>query len=145
MSATMQRLLTRSEQTGFLARHPAVAARVAITKTAMLGGAYDVNYYDYAYLPWYVTFKFPGIIEPIGIQVDDASYGLVTIQPAPDGEIYFSGWTDHDLHTEIPTEGTGAYQPPPGPGPLDDLKWLLYAGLAVAVVGVAVSARSKRG
>lgn len=136
---TMQRYLTRTEQAGFLARHPVVAAQVATTKAFMVAGAYDINYYDLVG-PFVWRIKFPGVIEPIGMQVQDQTYGLVTIQPAADMEIYFSGWTDTDLGTDLPY-----YNSPPDPrGPLDDLKWIMYAGLAIGVIGVMVNAK-KRG
>lgn len=134
---TMQRLLTRTEQASFMARHPVVATMVAETKTAIVLGQYDWNYYDN--YNW--ELKFPGIIEPIGIQVQDNSYGLVTIQPARDGEIYFSGWSDHDLGT-----GKGHYESPPDPrGPLDDLSQLLTMGVAALTLIALLQARKKRG
>lgn len=133
---TMQRLLTRTEQASFLAWHPVVAAMVAETKTAIILGQYDWNYYDN--YNW--ELRFPGIIEPIGMQVQDGSYGLVTIQPARNGEIYFSGWSDHDLGTNKPY-----YESPPNPkGPLDDLADLLKAAAVVGGVALLVSSSRKR-
>lgn len=135
----MQRLLTRVEQAQFLARHPIVAAQVTATKAVMVAGLYDPNYYDLAGT-WAWQIRFPGVIEPIGTQVEDSAFGLVTIQPAADMEIYFSGWTDTDLGTDRPY-----YNSPPGGSVLDDFRGIMTAGLVIAVVGVAVSAYQKRG
>jgi len=143
-----QRLLSYSEIAGLLARHPIVAARVAETKATMLAGLYDFNYYDLG--PWVWRLKFPGIIEPIGMEVEDSTYGRVLIQPAPDGEIYFSGWIGVDLGTDTPTEGEGAYVPPEPP--CGD--WLSCLGQdignaviigGVLVVGIYLFSHSGRG
>ncbi len=135
--APRQRLMTFSEQAGFLARHPIVATEVTETKAAILAGLYDWNYYDHVYQPGTWEFKFPGIIEPIGMQVEDSVYGLVTIEPARNGEIYFSAYTGVDLNTDIETTGEGSYQPPP-PACGDFLSCLLGDMQTVILAGAVV-------
>jgi hypothetical protein len=85
-----QRLLTGGEIADFLSRHPWLALKVAATKTAM-----SVIGYDYLASPpaWYEIDVNVGLISPSGISVDDEKYGVVVIQPAPNGTIYFNGWT----------------------------------------------------
>lgn len=127
------RPLTASETALFLSKHPVTAARVAETKVAMLSGFYDFDYYDHIN----TTLLFPGVIEPRGLQIEDGTYGLVTIQPAPGG-IFFTGWSEvmgdaeKENHVSIPAEGNIA----------EDIKHgLLVAGL---VVGVGFALASKR-
>lgn len=130
-----QRLLTNWEITDFLARHPIVAAQVAATKAAML-----VIGYDYLNSPpaWYEFDINLGLITPSGISVDDEKYGVVVIQPAPNGNIYFNGWT-----TVRPTViNLPPYQSPntePGAPECDFLcQAEKYKDAAVFVVGALV-------
>lgn len=123
------RQLTPSEIASFLARHPIIATRVAETKMAMFTGFYDFNYYDHIA----TTLKFPGVIEPRGLQVQDSQYGLVTIQPAPAG-MFFTGWSpvigdaEKENYVSTPAEGNIA---------ADIMRGLLIAALA-AGIGYAV-------
>lgn len=103
-TSQIQRFLTTSEIAGFLFRHPLVAENVAQTKTAIIAGLYDWNYNPA--LEW----RVPGTIAPWGMQVDDDTYGAVTIFPARNGEILFSGYT-HSL----PVINNPDYVSPPVP------------------------------
>lgn len=130
------RLLTNFEIAAFLARHPLTAARVTATKAAILIGAYDFDIYTTDAESWGIlVVKFPGIIEPRGIQAEDSVFGLVTIQPAPSG-MYFSGFSPAIGDIDKPD-----YDPQPFPGPLDDLKSALT--VAMLVGGVFLLSKSK--
>jgi hypothetical protein len=87
----MSRLLTNTEISGFLFRHPVIASRVAVTRGAIALGAYDVNVYD-RIAAGQLILSFPGLIFPNGLQVSDSEYALVTIQPTNEA-IWFSGWS----------------------------------------------------
>lgn len=126
----LPRLLQLGEIATFLARHPATAARVAITRTGMALGIYDLNVYDTVAEWGTIKIAFPGVIEPRGIQVMDWEFGLVTIQPTPTG-LYFSGWSAAMGDAEKPDY----VAPPHKENTLDDLKHLaLMAGGIAALV-----------
>jgi hypothetical protein len=80
-----QRFLTTLETTDFLLRHPLEADYIAKTKIAIATGVYD----------WSQTLPdwFLGLIPPWGTQVDDSSYGTVTIFFDVNGTLLLSGWT----------------------------------------------------
>jgi hypothetical protein len=131
MAMPKQRLLTTGEIADFLSRHPWLALKVAATKTAM-----TVIGYDYLASPpaWYEIDVNVGLITPSGISVDDDTYGVVVIQPAPNGTIYFNGWT-----TVRPTV---INQPPyesPNVPPGEECDWLCqadkYKNAALLIVG----------
>lgn len=132
------RLLQTTEIAAFLARNPATAARVAVTRSVMAAGLYDFNIYDTVAAGDFML-KFPGVIEPRGIQVQDSFYGLVTIEPTPSG-IYFSGWTapmgDVDKQN---------YESPTGNNPLADLEHLVMmlaaGGAFLYLAGKALEGR----
>jgi len=133
-----QRLLTDSEIAGFLLRHPIVAENVFQTKAAIAAGLYDWNYNPAE------QWRIPGTIPPWGMQQDDSTYGMVTIFPARDGRILYSGFTQ-----ELPAVNLPDYESPTGPifGPggilpypedilagaqkAVSIAWLVGAGLAV--------------
>jgi hypothetical protein len=95
-----QRLLSTSESAGFFLRHPIVAEQVAKTRLALAAGVYD----------WTQTLPqwFFEMIPPWGTQVDDSSYGQVTVYFGTDGTLYLSGWTPDNADINKP-----AYVPPP--------------------------------
>jgi len=98
--AQQQRLLTNLETAGFLLRHPLEADYIAKTKIAIATGVYDWS----QVLPsWFL-----GLIPPWGTQVDDSSYGTVTIFFGTDGTLYLSGFTAPLADINKP-----AYVPPP--------------------------------
>lgn len=133
---TASHLMSDLEIAGFLARHPVVATEVGTTQWFMQNGMYDFSYYDKVYQPWEWEVKFPGVIEPIGMQVQDDVYGLVTIEPVPSRQILFTAFSDHALHTEVPTTGSGSYVPPPHTRTwLDDLiDAALLGGVAIGAI-----------
>jgi hypothetical protein len=115
-----QRLLTTGEMAGFLVRHPLVAEYIAKTKLAIETGVYD----------W--TQKLPdwffGMIPPWGMQVQDTSYGLVTVFFGTDGTLYLSGFT-----APIGDINKPRYEPPP----------VLCSDGSEPVLGVCLSDLSK--
>jgi hypothetical protein len=100
-----QRLLTGTEITGFLFRHPIVAENVAQTKVLIASGLYDFDYNPNT------EWRIPGTIPPWGMQVADSTYGTVTIFPRPD-TFYYSGFT-----ANLPAINKPDYQAPLGPCP----------------------------
>lgn len=131
-----QRFLTNYEIADFMARHPVVAAQVIATKSAMVLIGYD----QLATPPeWYEVDVNIGLIGPSGISVPDSKYGNVVIQPAPNGEMYFSGWT-----TVRPNViDAPAYESPTGNNPTNmfkDVENLLIMGFAgLLLYGLVVS------
>lgn len=129
-----QRLLTTMETAGFLVRHPLEAEYIGKTKLAIAAGAYD----------WAQTLPswFFGLIPPWGTQVEDSTFGTVTVYFGTDGTLYLSGFSPDLADINKP-----AYVPPvvkcnDGTDPvlgicLDDLNFgmnLVYlAGAALAV------------
>jgi len=99
-----QRLLTDSEISSFLRRHPIVAENVISTKAAIAIGLYDWDYNPAE------QWRIPGIIPPWGMQQDDSSFGMVTIFPARDGRILYSAFTQELAPIDQP-----AYESPTGP------------------------------
>ena len=95
-----QRLLTTSEMAGFFIRHPLEAEYVAKTRLALAAGVYD---WTQSVPSWYF-----GMIPPWGTQVDDSTYGNVTIYFGADGTLYVSGWTAENADINKP-----AYTSPP--------------------------------
>jgi hypothetical protein len=95
-----QRLLTASEMAGFFLRHPLEADYVAKTKLALVAGVYD----------WSQTLPswFLGLIPPWGTQVQDDTYGNVTIFFGADGTLYVSGFSQDIADINKP-----AYVAPP--------------------------------
>lgn len=128
-AATSPRLLTATETAGFLLRNPDVASRVAVTEAAMKSGLYDFNIYDVMWQLGTIVVRFPGIIEPRGIQVQDAAYGLVTIQPAPAG-MFYSAYSPAMGDANKPN-----FDSPSGNNPLGDLAVVVIAIAVVVVIG----------
>ena len=95
-TTNMTRQLSSAEIAGFLFRHPVVAAQIAETEAFMKSG-----FYDYDYNPA-TQWRFPGVIPPWGMQVEDSYYGLVTIFPARDGTWRYAGYSAVDLGTDKP-------------------------------------------
>ena len=96
----VQRLLTTSESAGFFLRHPIVAEQIAKTRLALAAGVYD---WTQALPQWFFE-----MIPPWGTQVDDSTYGNVTVYFGTDGTLYLSGWTPDNADINKP-----AYIPPP--------------------------------
>lgn len=122
---TRPHALTNAEANRFLYRHPATAAEIAETEAFMFAGLYD---YDYNPM---TEWKFPGVIPPWGMQVDDAEFLTVTIFPARDGTWRYSGFTP-----ELGDINDPPYEPPPNErGPLEDLtdlaKGAAFVGLLI--------------
>ena len=91
------RAMTNSEIAGFMLRHPIEADYIAATKIAISTGVY--NWVD----------SWPGVIPPWGTQVNDSTYGVVTI---------FFGQGDGVLHMTADSPvladiNKPAYVPPP--------------------------------
>jgi hypothetical protein len=130
--STEPRTLTSWEAARFLARHPVTASRVAATEYAMLLGMYDPgNYYDRLAMWPDLLIKFPGIIEPQGIQVEDSEFRLVTVFPGADKRIHYSGFSPALGDIDKP-----AYVPPPhDEGFFDDL--IAFAKTA-GVIGIVI-------
>jgi hypothetical protein len=132
---SQQRLLTYVERADFLVRHPMVATQVSETKSAIVIGIYDWDYNPAE------QWKIPGIIAPWGMQVDDSVYGIVTIFPARNGEIYFSGFSEY-----LPAINNPEYVSPPaacrdgrasilGICPEDfQIPWMLIIGGVVVIL-----------
>lgn len=114
----------------FLARHPAVGAQVAETKTAILAGLYDWGYNPAT------QWRIPGVIPPWGLQVEDSEFGRVTVFPAKDGTIYYTAGSS-ELYTDKPD-----YQSPTYPGGMlhDVLGDVTSAGASIFVPLVALTA-----
>jgi hypothetical protein len=91
-----QRLLTASEIAGFMVRHPIESVRITETHQAILAGVYD----------W--LEELPGMIPPWGTQIDDSSFGAVTVYFGTDGTPYFNAFTGPNADINKP-----AYVPPP--------------------------------
>jgi hypothetical protein len=120
LSPEIPRELTPLEQSTFLARHPLVATWVSETQVLLTTGTYD----------WFTVNYPPGVIPSWGMQVDDSTFGKVTIFPAADGRIRFSGWQ---------TITGDINNPPPIPEPfeggvLDDLAATLGNSVNVILV-----------
>lgn len=114
MSNEKQRLLTNWEIANLLSRHPIIAEYVAATKAALLTVGYD--YLNDA--------GIIGVIPQSGYSLDDDNYGTVVIQPAPNGEIYFSGWTTVRPNiVNLPP-----YTSPRDPNAPSDCDWLCQMG-----------------
>lgn len=111
------RPMTSGEIANFLFRHPVVAARIAETEAIMNVGRYDWDYNPATGWP------FPGLIPPWGLQVDDSSYGLVTVFPARDGSWRYTAFSAVDLGADKP-----GYISPKGPCPAGTAE---IAGLCV--------------
>lgn len=129
---SQQRLLTSSEIFEFLSRHPLIDLKVEATKLAMALIGYDQLNTPPA---WYEFDLDIGLIGPSGIAVDDEKYGTVVIQPAPNGNIYFSGWTTVRPNIiNLPP-----YESPPNPNPEPPCDWLCtldkYKNAALLIVG----------
>lgn len=141
MDETKPRLMSAGEIAGFLARNPSIGARVAVTEAALASGLYDFNIYDSMWELGTIVVRFPGVIEPRGIQIQDSSYGLVTIQPSPAG-LFFSAYSP-----ALGDAGKPNYNSPSG-----NTGWSLFGdavlgtvviGIAAAVILAVVLARSK--
>lgn len=85
--------LSNAQVASFLLRHPVTAFEIGETQAAIDSGVYD---WDYVGL-----WRFPGLIPPYGVQVDDSQYGMVTVQIGTDGQAHYAA-NSYDLGTDKP-------------------------------------------
>ena len=135
-----QRLLTTTEIVNLLARHPIIAAKVTATKLLLASGRYEMIYTAPSGIEIDIDLSNIGVIPANGLAFEDANYGLVVIQPAPNGKIYFNGFvTSIGGAATINLPKYESPTTPPGTEPCDWLCKLDKAtSMGLLVVGVLI-------
>jgi len=130
------RTLGTSEVIGFLARHPAAAARVAWQKTHT-GTCYQLPGDE----PWwsfggYTSERELWGIPARGLYVDDSVLGAVFVFPDPDCSIHYSAVGGEYDGTPIGEIGERVNEPNPEPVPHDRDLWDDLVGFSQGAVAI---------